>query len=385
MQSQHTFWISNGYKTRADRIPTPAFPRAAQIPVAEARDSGVRLTCPCGVAGCLVRRRISFPFWCLAFRLCLWPWIPHPAGAENVALGNVQSGIGKFRGRLTPAGHKQVNLTRRCRRMLGRLFGMAAAFSMILMPVSGAVPMPGTPDSPELYDANGDVTYSAAYPGPRDRSFLDINRSWMDVDETAQTFSIHVRVESTDGLEEAVSTSLVGCTMEARLFAEGNETGRIQWDFFDDGTPTHPAPGPIHLVQIQDTQDRNRVLESQFEVQPGTPGHYVWTVRRADVIGVPATNIVDLQGLCNERYGGTATTAFPLVVNLDRAESESDYSLFADQATGGDAKDDLDSLNSGLPPIATSGSETHTKTPALALALVVVALLGAVGARRLRP
>ena len=241
------------------------------------------------------------------------------------------------------------------------------------LPLASAVPVIGTPDAPELYDASGDVTYSNAYPGPRDRDFLDINASWMDVDDIAQTFTLHIRVTSTDHMEEALATSYISCTMEAVLGAEGEPTGRILWNFADDNTPNRQ--GPSKLVQMQDTAGENRVLESKFEIELGTPGFYTWTVRRADVIGLPATNVQNLEGLCNERYGGLAAAAFPLVVNIDRATSESDYSLFdGPKADGSDPSDDFDTLNSGLPPVRSStNDEPADQTPGVLFVMGVAA------------
>lgn len=260
--------------------------------------------------------------------------------------------------------------------MGARALLLCAVGLVILVPAASGIPVVGTPDQPELYDASGDVTYSNLYQGPRDRSFLDINASWMDVDEAAQTFTLHLRVESTEGLTAARETSAVSCNMEAVLAAENETTGIISWSFAHLGPPA-PAPRPSSMVRLEDNAGTSRSVDAEFQTIDGTPGFHQWTVRRADVLGMPATNILDLEGYCNERYGGTATAAFPLIVNIDRAASDSDYSLFTGRSTTADggSGDDLESLNPGSAPAGSSETTSNTHSSGF----VVVAALAALG------
>jgi hypothetical protein len=71
---------------------------------------------------------------------------------------------------------------------------LAIAIVCFAIPI-GAATNDGSPDEPELSDAANDVSYDAAYVGPKDHEYLDVRAAWFSYNGASNTVSLTARFE----------------------------------------------------------------------------------------------------------------------------------------------------------------------------------------------
>lgn len=270
---------------------------------------------------------------------------------------------------------------------------LAAGLAVVLLPAAQAQSgwILGTEADPEIIDAAGNVEYSPLYAGSRDHDYLDILKAWLAHDPVADNLTLTLQVQDAAMLEKPNPEYPAYCSFAGEVWAEEELRGQLSFSASFYASLAGPSYTE-HAVAWRPHRDGAFAadpvpLRHEFQATFREPGHYFWSADRATIANF-GDELRTMSAYCGETYQpGGVPTIYTTYSNHNSASSSAVYS-FRDlrRVVGPDGRpDDLDSLNSQLPPVQTSGSAAPDEaSPALGVALVAVVLAGAAVAWRRR-